>query len=231
MVITELPLVRSKLLVPSPAGLLHRPRLCQIIERGLECKLTLISAPAGYGKTSSLVDFARHSPVPVCWYTVDERDRDVGLFVEYLFGEQFPDFGERTRAVLASQAGDSVHVPVGVAEELANEILALDAPLAVVVDNYESLDGTLGIRGFVRRFLEILPPNCHLMLGSRVLPDVPVTHLVAKPGEPRLAVFCTRGSGAVSAIPVSRLSGSGGRDRRAFRRVDYGHPASGRPAA
>jgi LuxR family maltose regulon positive regulatory protein len=119
----------------------------------------------------------------VCWYTVDERDRDVGLFVEYLLGaigEQFPDFGERTRAVLASQAGDSVHVPVGVAEELANEILALDAPLAVVVDNYESLDGTLGIRGFVRRFLEILPPNCHLMLGSRVLPDVPVTHLVAK---------------------------------------------------
>jgi LuxR family maltose regulon positive regulatory protein len=183
VVITQLPLVRSKLLVPSPAGLLHRPRLYEAIERGLACKLTLISAPAGYGKTSVLVDFARHSSVPVCWYTADERDRDLGLFVGYLvgaIGEQFPDFGERTRAILASLVDESAPMPVGVAEELANEILALDAPLALIVDNYESLDGTLGIRGFVRRFLEILPPNCHLMLGSRVLPDVPVTHLVAK---------------------------------------------------
>jgi LuxR family maltose regulon positive regulatory protein len=183
VVITQLPLVRSKLLVPSPAGLLHRPRLYEAIERGLACKLTLVSAPAGYGKTSALVDFARHSSVPVCWYTAGERDRDLGFFVEYLvgaIGEQFPDFGERTRAALASLVDESAPMPVGVAEELANEILALDAPLALIVDNYESLDGTLGIRGFVRRFLEILPPNCHLMLGSRVLPDVPVTHLVAK---------------------------------------------------
>jgi LuxR family maltose regulon positive regulatory protein len=183
VVTNGLPLVRSKLLIPSPAGLLHRPRLCQAVERGLACKLTLISAPAGYGKTSALVDFAQHSSVPVCWYTADDRDRDLGLFVEYLvgaIGEQFPAFGERTRATLASLPGDLAHIPVGVAEELANEILALDAPLAVIVDNYESLDGTLGIRGFVRRFIEILPPNCHLMLGSRVLPDIPITHLVAK---------------------------------------------------
>jgi LuxR family maltose regulon positive regulatory protein len=183
VVIPELPLVRSKLIAPSPAGLLHRPRLCQTIEHGLECKLTLISAPAGYGKTSALVDFAQRSPIPVCWYTADERDRDLVLFVEYLLGaigEQFPGFGEGTRATLASLADEFAHTPVGVAEELANEVLALGAPLAVVVDNYESLDGTLGIRGFVRRLLEIIPPNCHLMLGSRVLPDVPVTHLVAK---------------------------------------------------
>jgi LuxR family maltose regulon positive regulatory protein len=183
VVIPELPLVRSKLLVPSLAGLLHRPRLCQAIERGLECKLTLISAPAGYGKTSTLVGFAQRSPIPVCWYTADERDRDLGLFVEYLLGavgERFPDFGDRTRSALASLADDFAHIPVGIAEELANEILALDVPLVVIIDNYESLDGTLGIQGFVRRFLEILPPNCHLMLGSRALPDVPVTRLVAK---------------------------------------------------
>jgi len=177
------PLVRSKLLVPSPAGLLHRPRVCQAVGRGLKCKLTLISAPAGYGKTSALVDFAQHSPVPVCWYTADERDRDLRLFVEYLAGaieEQFPGFEERAQAVIVPLADDISHDPAAVADGLANEVLGLDTSLVVVIDNYEPLAGVSGVRGFIRRFLEILPSNCHLMVGSRVLPDVPVTHLVAK---------------------------------------------------
>ncbi len=98
--ISELTISRSKLLPPSTAGLLHQPRICQTIERGLECKLTLISGMAGYGKTAALADFARHSPVPVCWYTADERDSDLDIFIECLvsaIGECFPGFGERTR--------------------------------------------------------------------------------------------------------------------------------------
>jgi LuxR family maltose regulon positive regulatory protein len=181
--IPRVPLVRSKLLVPSPAGLLHRPRLCQVIERGLDCKLTLISAPAGYGKTSVLVDFAQRAQIPVCWYTADERERDLGLFAEYLAGainEQFSGFSGQALAAATSSTVGSAGDPVGVAEGLANGILELEKPLVLVLDNFESLDGTLGIRGFVRRFIEILPPNCHLMIGSRALPDIPITHLVAK---------------------------------------------------
>ncbi|MFL7794558.1 MAG: tetratricopeptide repeat protein [Anaerolineae bacterium] len=145
--------------------------------------MTLISAPAGYGKTSALVDFASHTPVPVCWYTADERDRDLGLFAEYLVGaisEQFPGFGELTRSTLTSLSGDFSHSSIGVAESLANEILGLDKALAIVIDNYEAVSGTSGIRAFLLRLLEILPQNCHLMMGSRVLPDVPVTRLVAE---------------------------------------------------
>jgi len=183
LVVPEFTLIRSKLLVPSLAGLLHRPRVCRAIERGIECKLTLVSAPAGYGKTSALVDFAQHSPIPVCWYTADERDRDLGAFVEYLVGaisERFPGFGKRARAALASPAGDFFHDPTAVVGELVNKMLEIDTPFVVVVDNYEALDGAFGIRTFVHRLLEVLPFNCHLMLGSRALPDVPVTRLVAK---------------------------------------------------
>jgi len=183
LVVPEFTLVRSKLLVPSPSGLLHRPRVCQAIERGLERKLTLVSAPAGYGKTSALVDFAQHSPVPVCWYTADERDRDLSVFIEYLvgaIGERFRGFGGRSRAALASLAGDLFHDPTAIVGELVNEMLEIDTSFVVVVDNYDGLDGGFGIRTFVHRLLEILPFNCHLMLGSRVLPDVPVAHLVAK---------------------------------------------------
>jgi len=181
--VSEFTLVRSKLLVPSPAGLLHRPRVCQTIEQGLKCKLTMVYAPAGYGKTSAMVDFARHSPVSVCWYTADERDRDLGMFIEYLvgaIGERFPAFGKRTRSALASLSGDLFHDPTSVIGDLVNEMIEIDTPFVVVVDNYDALDGAFGIRTFVHRLLEVLPFNCHLMFVSRVLADVPVTHLVAK---------------------------------------------------
>lgn len=181
--VSDFTLIRSKLLVPNPAGLLHRPRVCQSIEHGLERKLTVLSAPAGYGKTSALVDFARCCSLPVCWYTADERDRDLRVFVEYLVGavrERFPGFGEHTLSALASSAGDLFRDSTGVVGDMANEILEIDTSFMLVIDNYEALDGAWGIRTFIQRLLEVLPPDCHLMLGSRVLPEVPVTHLVAK---------------------------------------------------
>lgn len=176
-------LIRSKLQVPSPSGLLHRSRLCQALNRGLERKLTIVSAPAGYGKTSALVDFARQAPIPVCWYTVDERDRDLSLFVRYVIGamrERFPGFGDQVKAVLSDRRADLLQEPTAVIGDLVNEMLDLDTEFVLVFDNFEPVDGALGIREFVHRLLEVLPANCHLMMGSRVLPDVPVTKLVAK---------------------------------------------------
>jgi ATP/maltotriose-dependent transcriptional regulator MalT/DNA-binding SARP family transcriptional activator len=145
--------------------------------------LTLITAPAGYGKTTALVDFARHTAVPVCWYTVDERDRDLTLFIRYLIGairERFPGFGDRTREAVIARSGDLFREPTAVVGDLVNEILDLDTTFVLVIDNFEPVDGALGIREFFHRLLEVLPSNCRLMMGSRVLPDVPVTRLVAK---------------------------------------------------
>ncbi|MGD2143160.1 MAG: tetratricopeptide repeat protein [Anaerolineae bacterium] len=176
-------LVRSKLLLPSPAGLLHRPQVFERIEAGLERQLTLVSAPAGYGKTSALVDFAHHTSVPVSWYTTDERDRDLSLFVRYVVGAisvQFPSFGARTRATLASKERDLFREPTSVVADLVNEMLDLPGDFVLVLDNFEAVDGAFGIREFVHRLLDVLPDNCHLMMGSRVLPDVPVTRLVAR---------------------------------------------------
>jgi len=176
-------LVRSKLTVPAPAALLHRPRLHTLLDRGLRVRLTIVSAPAGYGKTSTLVDFAHHTSVPICWYTADERDRDLSTFVHYLVGaiaERFPGFGERTQDTLDVLGGELFRDPGAIAEVLSNEIVEIDTPFVVVVDNYEALDGAYGLADFVDRLLEVLPPHCHLMLGSRVLPQVPITRLVAK---------------------------------------------------
>ena len=176
-------LIRSKLQIPSASGLLHRRRLCDAVTQGLRCKLTLISAPAGYGKTSALVDFAQHTSAPVCWYTVDERDRDVSLFVRYVAGaihEQFPSFGEAVREAVASHGSELFREPTAIVGDLVNEMLDLDQDFVLVIDNFEPVEGALGIREFVHRLLEVLPSNCHLMVASRVLPDLPVTRLVAR---------------------------------------------------
>ena len=171
------------MMVPSPAALLHRPGVCETIEGGLSCKLTLVSAPAGYGKTSALVDFARHTSVPTCWYTVDERDRNLDSFVAYMVGaiaEQFEGFGQATLQALDASAGGLLGNAPAIAGQLANEIMEIKEPFALVVDGFEAVGGAFGLREFVGRLLEVLPTKCHLMLGSRELPGVPVTRLVAK---------------------------------------------------
>ncbi len=183
MPVSEPSLVRYKIQRPTAAGLLHRPRLCQEIERGLDCKLTIISAPAGYGKTSALIDFAQQSAVPVCWYTADERDRDLGIFVHYLSGairEQFPRFDTQLLAGPTFDPDDAFQDPATIAGEFSNQVSEIDTPFVLVLDNFEAVDGTSGIRAFVHRLLDVLPFNCHLMIGSRVLPDVPIAQLVAK---------------------------------------------------
>jgi len=176
-------LVRSKLVVPNSVGLLHRPRVCRILEKGSTKKLTLVSAPAGYGKTSILADFVHHSPLPTCWFTADERDRGLGAFVSYVIGairERYPGFGEQTQASLDTLSGDIFRDPGMIVGDLANEILAIDEHFALIWDNFEDIEGAFGLRGFIARLIEVLPSNCHIMIGSRVLPDVPVTRLVAQ---------------------------------------------------
>ena len=64
--------------------LLSRPRLLSLLEESQYYRLVLISAPTGYGKTTLLIDFARSQNMALCWYTLDENDRDVAVFCRYL---------------------------------------------------------------------------------------------------------------------------------------------------
>ena len=87
--------------------LLPRRRLVNFIHAHLERKLILISAPAGYGKTSLLTDFSHDTDLPVCWYTLDEFDRDLHVFLEHLIAaiaHRFPAFGKRSLNFLRATA-------------------------------------------------------------------------------------------------------------------------------
>src|SRR3712207_962786 len=94
-----------KILVPQrPSYLVPRPRLTDLLQSITDRRLITLSAPAGYGKTSLLTDFASTAPpLPVCWYTLDRFDEDPWVFLGYLAAaieQRFPGAMQQTAALL-----------------------------------------------------------------------------------------------------------------------------------
>lgn len=104
--VAEIPVSLTKIVIPTlRPGILHRSRLLALFDNLLDRKLIIISAPAGYGKTSLLVDFARQSAIPTCWLSLDTLDQDPQRFCTYLIAsleQRFPKFGKQSKTVLRS---------------------------------------------------------------------------------------------------------------------------------
>ena len=180
----ESSIIKTKVLVPGKRGdLLRRERLVDFIHEHIDRKLILISASAGYGKTSLLVDYAHDTDLPVCWYSLDEWDRDVRIFLEYLVAsieERFPGFGKRTQEALA--AGIRAEGPTSVGGALVNEIYeSIPDYFALVIDDYHLVADSKEVTTLVGFLLRRLPENCHILLASRTTtPGLPMVELAAR---------------------------------------------------
>ncbi len=85
--LTEPPLLRTKISIPQiPIGSINRPRLIKQVHRGVEGPLTLLAAPAGFGKTLLLLEWAKETRLPIAWLTLDSDDNDLSRFFRYLIG-------------------------------------------------------------------------------------------------------------------------------------------------
>jgi LuxR family maltose regulon positive regulatory protein len=185
MFVKSVPISKTKIIVPHRRPeLLSRPRLLESMQGLLNNKLLLLSAPAGYGKTSLLIDLAQNVDMKVCWLALDPLDRNPQRFIAYLIAalaERFPGVGESSRNLLnqlKSIEKDSEALLVALTNELYERV---DEDYLLIIDDYHLLDDMPVISFLLNRFLQLVDENCHVLISSRSLPDLEdVTVMVAR---------------------------------------------------
>lgn len=173
----------TKTILPTKrASLLSRPRLLDFLHEHIERKLILVSASAGYGKTSLLIDFAHDTTFPVCWYSLDPNDSDPRLFLEYLVASlrrQFQNFGSRTLRVL-SESGPARDFEIVVGSLVTEIHESIPGYFVLVLDDYQAIEESVGVNRILDSLLRLLPENAHLILSGRTLPkQLTLTRLAA----------------------------------------------------
>jgi LuxR family maltose regulon positive regulatory protein len=181
-------LVDTKLFVPSVRGSsVARSRLSQTLSRGAEAKLTLVSAPAGFGKTTALAAWLAQADRrrAVAWLSLEESERQPAAFWTYLvtaLHRAAPSVGAGVLPLLQS-AQPSIE---NVLTTVLNELGTLPHDLDLVLDDYHLADGPEVAAGMAF-LIEHLPPPVHMVISSRVDPDLPLARLRARANWSRCA--------------------------------------------
>ncbi len=180
-----IPLLTTKLHVPPPrADLLSRPRLVHRLDEGLRMdrRLTLVSAPAGYGKTTLLSAWASERVGPsggersVAWLSLDAEDSDPVRFWTYLVAalqQVEPEIGQGLTDALRSPQGPPFEAFL---TPLINQIAGLPHGLLLVLDDYHLITHAAIHEGLVF-LLDHLPNTIHLIIASRADPPLPLARL------------------------------------------------------
>ena len=186
-------LLATKLHMPRPRpDLVSRPRLAERLDEGLARGLMLVCAPAGYGKTVLLADWARRGPQPVAWLSLDVGDNDPARFWRHgvaALDRSRPGLAERVGPLLGPPAPASYE---GLVTALINELAAgSDADQALLVlDDYHLIDSE-AVHTSLGFLLEHRPPGLHLVLASR--------------SDPPLALARLRGQGQLTELRAADL--------------------------
>ncbi len=176
-------LLATKRAIPSlHTNLVGRPRLIERLEAAQRYQLTLVSAPAGFGKTTLLSHWAEHSRLPAAWIALDEGDNDPARFMAYLAsalhelvenaGKDFtPSFHELAPATSESFLAALVNEAAGAFDPRGH--------VCIILDDYHLIDNP-GIHQAITYLIERLPPPTHLVIATRSDPPLPLARLRAR---------------------------------------------------
>ncbi|MDT7689194.1 MAG: hypothetical protein QOE46_1953 [Acidobacteriota bacterium] len=174
--------LRTKLLPPRPApSLLPRPRLVERLQQNLPHAVTLVTAPAGSGKTTLVADFIRTGGHPFVWYQLDQADSDPLVFLGYVthgIKQIVPGFGEATISYMQEASKELAQAPERAVDVLLNEVLdRVEQQFILVLDDYHHLGGETPVHRVVDRLLAYLPDLIHVVIISRDMPPLALARM------------------------------------------------------
>ena len=200
------PILATKLFIPPPrAEAVTRSSLMQRLNDGLSRKLTLISASAGFGKTTLLSEWVAASPHPVAWVSLDDGDQDPLRFWTYFVSALQmiqPTLGEGVLNMLQSPQPPPIESAI---THLLNE-LATAPQLVLVLDDYHLVDSQQ-VDQQLTFLLEHLPSQMHLVLATREDPPIPLARLRARGHLNEFRASDLRFSAAETAVFLNQSMG------------------------
>ncbi|HEV3469662.1 MAG TPA: LuxR C-terminal-related transcriptional regulator [Pyrinomonadaceae bacterium] len=166
-------------LPPVRQSLVERPRLLEQLSEGLRGRLTLISAPAGFGKTSLVAAWRREGATPLAWLSLDEEDNEPTRFLDYLVAAlQTVDQGLVGETSVLMQAAPAPPLKA-VLTSLLYEVNERETEFVLAFDDYHVITNP-ALHESLSFLVERLPPHAHALVVSRSDPPIPLARLRAR---------------------------------------------------
>lgn len=164
--------------------LVIRPRLLKVLDDGMEGALTLVIAPAGFGKTTLVSSWMQNlseriSPIPSAWLSLNEGDSDLDTFLRYFIAavrKIYPDAGAETLDMLSARQQPPASL---MADMVANELQSLPSRFVIAIDDLHTVHGQ-EVFGCLNNWLRSWPSSMHLVVLSRYNPPLPLASLRGK---------------------------------------------------
>jgi LuxR family maltose regulon positive regulatory protein len=175
------PLLNTKFFIPRPrTSTVDRPRVSDLLDQGAKAKLTVLSAQAGFGKTTAIANWVHQGPGPesVSWVSLESTDTDPDTFWTYVvtaLAKQVPAITDSVLPLLG--AAKAPHTAA--LTELLNRLAEASHEVYLVLDDYH-LAETPDVAEGMTFLLGNLPPQAHLLLSTRSDPDLPLSRLRAR---------------------------------------------------
>lgn len=181
----ETAVIKTKIMIPRRRKeVLSRPRLLEFLQSILDYRLLILAAPAGYGKTSLLVDYACSTKLPVCWFSLDSLDCDPQRFIAHFVSAltlKFPAFGKKAMAALSELNQDRLNYDPVIAAIVNDAFENITEHFVFVIEDYHLVRDGKQIEPFINRIVQEMAENCHFIISSRVLLTLPdLSLLVAR---------------------------------------------------
>lgn len=177
---SSVPILSTKLYIPPPRPkVVPRSRLIEKLNEGLYGKLTLISAPAGFGKTTLVSEWLATTGRDVAWLSLDDGDGDPSRFLTYFVMALQRVSGEIGEDILESLHSLHPLVTEPILTALLNEIADLRDPFILVLDDYHAVDSR-SVDDALAFLIEYLPPQMHVVITTREDPNLPLARLRAR---------------------------------------------------